>query len=72
LFNLYSRLRLGRDRVVAPGLTLRLQKLLFGRRRLGAGHDALLFLLFIIPIALLVNSLVTPVARLFAPSPAAI
>jgi hypothetical protein len=31
----------------------------------------LLFLLFIIPIALLVNSLVDPAARLFAPSPAA-
>jgi predicted PurR-regulated permease PerM len=45
-------------------LLLRLQKLLFGRRGLAVlVMTLLLFLLFIIPIALLVNSLVDPVAR---------
>ncbi|MDR9963508.1 hypothetical protein KIF59_00655 [Enterobacter cloacae subsp. cloacae] len=66
--------RLGRDgsRDLQPVL-LRLQKLLFGRRGLAVlVMTLLLFLLFIIPIALLVNSLVDSMARLFAPSPAVI
>ncbi len=57
---LYSWLRRAATVVVATWpLLLRLQKLLFGRRGLAVlVMTLLLFLLFIIPIALLVNSLV--------------
>ncbi len=57
----YSVLRLGRyggDRHLA-GALLRLQRVLFGKRLLAVlAMTLLLFLLFVIPIALLVNSLV--------------
>lgn len=56
-----------------PPLLLRLQKLLFGRRGLAVlVMTLLLFLLFIIPIALLVNSLVDSSGWLFARSPVVI
>jgi hypothetical protein len=62
---LYSRLRLGIDRRRCHlARSALLAALLFGRRGLAVlVMTLLLFLLFIIPIALLVNSLVDSSAR---------